>query len=64
MKMWLLRNSVRYLLRSITIGKYYIRTWDETYRPNVSMNHTIVHSDNTGMVFVAEKLVVKNFRNI
>lgn len=40
----------------ITIGKYYIRTWDETYRSGISMNDTIVHSDNTGMVFVARKL--------
>lgn len=45
----------------ITIGKYYIRTWDETYRPNSTMNDVIVHSDNTGMVFVARKLGAEKF---
>ncbi len=40
----------------VIIGKYSIRTWDETYRPNSSMTDVIVHSDNTGMVFVARKL--------
>jgi len=45
----------------ITIGKYYIRTWDETYRENTNMNDTIVHSDNTGMVFVARKIGAQKF---
>lgn len=45
----------------ITIGKYYIRTWDETYRPNSTMNDVIVHSDNTGMVFAARKLGPEKF---
>ncbi len=40
----------------ILIGKYSIRTWDETYRPNTTMTETIVNSDNTGMVYVANKL--------
>jgi cell division protein FtsI/penicillin-binding protein 2 len=47
----------------ITIGKYYIRTWDETYRDGITMNDTIVHSDNTGMVFVARKLGAEVFAN-
>lgn len=45
----------------ITIGKYSIRTWDETYRANSSMTDVIVHSDNTGMVFAARKLGVEKF---
>ncbi len=40
----------------ITIGSYVIRTWDETYRSGSSMTDVIIHSDNTGMVFVARKL--------
>lgn len=45
----------------VQIGKYSIKTWDETYRPNLSMTDVIVHSDNTGMVFVARKLGVDKF---
>lgn len=40
----------------VQIGQYSIRTWDETYRPNSTMTDVIVHSDNTGMVYVARKL--------
>ena len=40
----------------VTIGKYSIKTWDNTYRPNSTMTDVIIHSDNTGMVFVAQKL--------
>lgn len=45
----------------VNIGKYSIRTWDETYRENSSMTDVIVHSDNTGMVFVARKLGGEKF---
>lgn len=47
----------------VTIGKYSIRTWDETYRENSTMTDVIVHSDNTGMVFVARKLGGEKFAN-
>lgn len=40
----------------IRIGKYLVRTWNEQYWPGVSMADTIIHSDNTGMVFVARQL--------
>jgi cell division protein FtsI/penicillin-binding protein 2 len=40
----------------IGIGKYSIKTWDEKYNPSSTMIDVIVHSDNTGMVFVARKL--------
>lgn len=40
----------------IVIGEYTIKTWDETYHPNITMTETIINSDNTGMVFVARKL--------
>ena len=45
----------------ITIGKYVIRTWDEKYNPLTTMTDVIVHSDNTGMVFVARKLGKEKF---
>ena len=40
----------------LTIGKYTIRTWNDEYRPNLSMTDVIVHSDNIGMVFVGQQL--------
>lgn len=40
----------------VEIGKYLIRTWDGKYRGEVSMRDTIIHSDNTGMVFAGQKL--------
>lgn len=40
----------------INIGKYTIKTWDEKYHSQTSMTDVIIHSDNTGMVFVARKL--------
>ena len=40
----------------INIGQYSIRTWDEQYHPGIDMTDSIVHSDNTGMVFAARRL--------
>lgn len=40
----------------VQLGGYAIHTWDDHYFPNTTMNDVIVHSDNTGMVFVGEKL--------
>jgi stage V sporulation protein D (sporulation-specific penicillin-binding protein) len=40
----------------VPIGGYQIHTWDDHYFPNSTMTDVIVHSDNTGMVFVGEKL--------
>ncbi len=40
----------------VQIGEYQIKTWDNKYFPNTSMEDVIVHSDNTGMVFVSRKL--------
>jgi cell division protein FtsI/penicillin-binding protein 2 len=40
----------------VPIGGYQIHTWDDNYFPNSTMTDVIVHSDNTGMVFVGEKL--------
>ncbi len=38
------------------IGKYNIKTWDETYRPNATPEEIIVHSDNVGMVWTEQRL--------
>ena len=38
------------------IGEYYIHTFNDQYHPNLTMSETLINSDNTGMVFVGEKL--------
>lgn len=38
------------------IGEYYIHTFDNKYHPNLTMTEVLINSDNTGMVFVGEKL--------
>lgn len=40
----------------VSVGGYNIRTWDDKYFPNTTMTDVIIHSDNTGMVFVGKKL--------
>lgn len=40
----------------LEIGKYTIKTWDNTYRDGASPEDIIVHSDNTGMVWMQTKL--------
>lgn len=38
------------------IGEYTIKTWDDKYPPNPTMDDVIRQSNNVGMVFVGEKL--------
>ncbi|KKR82984.1 MAG: Peptidoglycan glycosyltransferase [Candidatus Daviesbacteria bacterium GW2011_GWA1_41_61] len=40
----------------ITTGGYTIRTWNNKYYDDSTMAEVIIHSDNTGMVFVSRKL--------
>lgn len=40
----------------VQIGEYSIKTWDDKYFPNSTMTDVIIHSDNTGMVFVGKKM--------
>ena len=47
----------------ISIGGYDIHTWNDKYFKNINMIETIQHSDNTGMVFVAQKLGVNGMIN-
>ncbi|MBI3485796.1 penicillin-binding protein 2 [Candidatus Daviesbacteria bacterium] len=42
----------------VSLGGFTIRTWNNQYQPDSSMTDVIVHSDNTGMVFVSKKLGV------
>lgn len=43
------------------IGSEVIDTYDNQYHPNSTMKEVLEHSDNVGMVFVAEKLGKENF---
>lgn len=40
----------------VSIGGYVIRTWNDKYYENATMVEVIQRSDNTGMVYVAQKL--------
>lgn len=40
----------------VQIGDYALHTWDDKYFPNTTMLDVIRHSDNTGMVYVSEKM--------
>ncbi len=40
----------------ISLGGFTIRTWNNKYYPDTTLKEVIVHSDNTGMVFVGKKL--------
>lgn len=40
----------------ISLGGFTIRTWNNKYYPKSNMKDVIIHSDNTGMVFVGEEL--------
>lgn len=47
----------------VSVGGYDIHTWNDKYMKNINMIETIQHSDNTGMVFVAQKLGVSGMIN-
>jgi cell division protein FtsI/penicillin-binding protein 2 len=40
----------------LKIDKYFIKTWNDEYHPDISMTDVIVHSDNVGMTFIGRKL--------
>jgi len=40
----------------LKLDKYFIKTWNDKYTPNISMTDVIVESDNIGMSFVGQKL--------
>ncbi len=43
------------------IDKYTIRTWNNQYYANSTMTEVLAHSDNVGMVYVAQKLGLDSF---
>lgn len=45
----------------VQLGGFTIRTWNNQYSPQTSMKDVIIHSDNTGMVFVGQKLGLDKF---
>lgn len=42
--------------KPVEIGGYTIKTWNDTYQPNITMMNVIRDSDNTGMVHMAQLL--------
>lgn len=42
--------------KALKVDKYFIETWDRKYNPDSTMTDVIVHSDNVGMSFVAQKM--------
>jgi cell division protein FtsI/penicillin-binding protein 2 len=40
----------------VEIGGYEIKTWNNEYHPDLTMTDVIKYSDNTGMVFISQKL--------
>lgn len=40
----------------ISLGKYFIRTWDDTYTGKINMTQILEKSSNVGMVYVGSKL--------
>ena len=40
----------------IRYGKYTIRTWNNEYTPNITMEQGLAQSDNTAMIFIGQKL--------
>lgn len=42
----------------VEVGGFLIRTWNNKYYPNTTVLDILIHSDNTGMVFVGRKLGV------
>lgn len=42
--------------RPYQVDKYFIRTWNNEYNANSSMQDVIVHSDNVGMAFTGNRL--------
>ena len=43
------------------IGGYTIRTWNDQYNPGITMTEALAKSDNTAMIFVAQKLGANRF---
>lgn len=40
----------------LKVDKYFIKTWNNEYRPDETMTDVLVHSDNVGMSYVGQQL--------
>lgn len=40
----------------VQVSGYTIKTWNSKYYPNATMKEVLQHSDNTGMVFIGQKM--------
>lgn len=47
----------------VQVGGFLIRTWNNKYYPETTMVDTLIHSDNTGMVFIGKKLGIDKLFN-
>lgn len=47
----------------VLVSGYQLHTWDDKYFKDTTMTEVIQHSDNTGMIFVAQKLGVNGMIN-
>jgi cell division protein FtsI/penicillin-binding protein 2 len=45
----------------VSIGQYQIKTWDGVYNPGQTVREILMRSDNTGMVFIANKMGQETF---
>lgn len=45
------------------IGKYTIKTWNDEYHPNIDMTEALSISDNTAMIFVAQRMGAEKFQD-
>lgn len=46
----------------IKFGKYTIKTWNNEYTPNITMEEGLAKSDNTAMIFIAQKVGEEKFQ--
>jgi len=42
--------------KPVAVGGYKIKTWNNEYQANIDMTHIMIHSDNTGMVYISQLL--------
>jgi len=47
----------------VSVGGYDLHTWNDEYQANATMLEVIQHSDNTGMVYTAQKLGLSKMLN-
>ncbi len=43
-------------------GKYTIKTWNNQYHPDITMEQGLAQSDNIAMIFIAERLGITKFK--